>query len=398
MRRLRNLWCSHKKYCTTTTTTTHSLRGRTPLSGYPNSSFSEFDRTAFTSTPIRYGRSRTLDDVQANDVRYLTRYLSDLSLDRLVDSDEDSQKACFVFREELATLQRQVDSLGRSLQSPSITAPPTSSYQAPSSHAAASLRTNEHTPANTGRDYTRDDPTRNTEVSGESPNSNIREDRIDSDDGQRLESISNALIDNQKSNSDQIGVSKDSEQIGFDVSAHENNAFVDEIEKKYDDSANEQISHSGISLETQNVENSDTHNVQNENQEQYNQNYENNESNYQEMENQQYDQGNYDQNYENSDPQYQEQEYQQHYDPNQEYVQEQYDGQYEQYPDQNYAQPQYDTSAQNYENYNNDGSYQQQQSQEYPPEASQYTDDQKDLDHTEKQRSNSPSAEVPHES
>ncbi|XP_063390240.1 serologically defined colon cancer antigen 8 homolog isoform X5 [Cydia fagiglandana] len=78
MRKLRNLWSSHKKYCTTTI-----ARSYTPLSGYPNSSF-DLDRTYYTSTPYR-NRFRRYDEGE------LTRQLSDLSLDR-IDSDDDPVK------------------------------------------------------------------------------------------------------------------------------------------------------------------------------------------------------------------------------------------------------------------------------------------------------------------
>ncbi|XP_061724944.1 serologically defined colon cancer antigen 8 homolog isoform X4 [Cydia pomonella] len=78
MRKLRNLWSSHKKYCTTTI-----ARSYTPLSGYPNSSF-DLDRTYYTSTPYR-NRFRRYDEGA------LTRQFSDLSIDR-IDSDDDPVK------------------------------------------------------------------------------------------------------------------------------------------------------------------------------------------------------------------------------------------------------------------------------------------------------------------
>ncbi|XP_048000200.1 serologically defined colon cancer antigen 8 homolog isoform X4 [Leguminivora glycinivorella] len=78
MRKLRNLWSSHKKYCTTTIS-----RSYTPLSGYPNSSF-DLDRTYYTSTPYR-NRFRRYDEGT------LTRQFSDLSIDR-IDSDDDPVK------------------------------------------------------------------------------------------------------------------------------------------------------------------------------------------------------------------------------------------------------------------------------------------------------------------
>ncbi|CAH0598712.1 unnamed protein product [Chrysodeixis includens] len=92
MRKLRNLWSSHKKYCTTIT----PLRSYTPLSGYPNSRTSyDLDRTYYTSTPNTYRhrfRRDSLSDHSRDDVGELTRHLSDLSIDRIDDSDDDPVK------------------------------------------------------------------------------------------------------------------------------------------------------------------------------------------------------------------------------------------------------------------------------------------------------------------
>nr|XP_049707800.1 serologically defined colon cancer antigen 8 homolog isoform X4 [Helicoverpa armigera] len=93
MRKLRNLWSSHKKYCTTIT----PLRSYTPLSGYPHSRTSyDLDRTYYTSTPNyrhRFRRADSLSDSSRDDVGGLTRNLSDLSIDRIDDSDDDPAKA-----------------------------------------------------------------------------------------------------------------------------------------------------------------------------------------------------------------------------------------------------------------------------------------------------------------
>ncbi|CAG4975079.1 unnamed protein product [Colias eurytheme] len=93
MRKLRNLWSSHKKYCTTTIA---PFRSYTPLSGYPASSSYDLDRTYMTSTPYmsryrvrrsegssNYGSKDDINDVITN--------LSDLSIDRF-DSDDDPVK------------------------------------------------------------------------------------------------------------------------------------------------------------------------------------------------------------------------------------------------------------------------------------------------------------------
>lgn len=81
MRKLRHLWCTHKKYCTTTV-----ARSLTPLSGYAHSRSSyDLDRTYYTSTPY------TNRFKNRYDVGNLTRNLSDLSIDR-IDSDDDPTK------------------------------------------------------------------------------------------------------------------------------------------------------------------------------------------------------------------------------------------------------------------------------------------------------------------
>ncbi|KAJ0170514.1 hypothetical protein K1T71_013885 [Dendrolimus kikuchii] len=89
MRKLRNLWSSHKKYCTTTIA---PYRSYTPLSGYPNSYSSYCDRTYYTSTPITNRFKRGGRYTPRDDLGELSRHLSDLSLDRIDDSDDDPVK------------------------------------------------------------------------------------------------------------------------------------------------------------------------------------------------------------------------------------------------------------------------------------------------------------------
>lgn len=85
MRKLRNLWCTHKKYCTTTV----PLRSYTPISGYPYSRSSyDLDRTYYTSTP--YTNRLRRPESRYGSVGNLTRNLSDLSIDR-IDSDDESK-------------------------------------------------------------------------------------------------------------------------------------------------------------------------------------------------------------------------------------------------------------------------------------------------------------------
>lgn len=85
MRKLRNLWSSHKKYCTTTIA---PYRSYTPLSGYPNSYSSYCDRTYYTSTPNTNRFKRIDRFTPRDDLGELSRYLSDISLDRIDDTDD----------------------------------------------------------------------------------------------------------------------------------------------------------------------------------------------------------------------------------------------------------------------------------------------------------------------
>lgn len=103
MRKLRNLWSSHKKYCTTTIT---PFRSYTPLSGYPNSRSSyDLERTYYTSTPYTNRNRFRRDDLSSkfetprDEIGDLSRNLSDLSIDRIGDSDDDPVKviACNEF-------------------------------------------------------------------------------------------------------------------------------------------------------------------------------------------------------------------------------------------------------------------------------------------------------------
>lgn len=96
MRKLRNLWSSHKKYCTTSIA---PFRSYTPLSGYPSSLSYDLDRTYATSTPYTNRFRFTRADNRSNkfnatgdDIDDLNANLSDLSIDRTNDSDDDITK------------------------------------------------------------------------------------------------------------------------------------------------------------------------------------------------------------------------------------------------------------------------------------------------------------------
>lgn len=95
MRKLRNLWSSHKKYCTTTIA---PYRSYTPLSGYPSSSSFDLDRTYLTSTPYtNRNRFRGTNGFRytgtANDeINNLSNNFSDISIDKIIDSDDEPTK------------------------------------------------------------------------------------------------------------------------------------------------------------------------------------------------------------------------------------------------------------------------------------------------------------------
>lgn len=94
MRKLRNLWSSHKKYCTTTIA---PYRSYTPLSGYPSSSSYDLDRTYMTSTPYtfrnRFKRTDGFSNIGDKDeIGNLSNDLSDLSILKISDTDDDYVK------------------------------------------------------------------------------------------------------------------------------------------------------------------------------------------------------------------------------------------------------------------------------------------------------------------
>lgn len=107
MRKLRNLWSSHKKYCTTSV----PLRSYTPLSGYPHSRSSyDLDRTYYTSTPYT-NRFRRPESRYGSDVGELIRDLSDLSIDKIDDSDDDPLKVRLSDVLTLKRIKSMLDSL-----------------------------------------------------------------------------------------------------------------------------------------------------------------------------------------------------------------------------------------------------------------------------------------------
>ncbi|KPJ04857.1 hypothetical protein RR46_01795 [Papilio xuthus] len=364
MRKLRNLWSSHKKYCTTLP----PYRSYTPLSGYPNSRSSyDLDRTYYTSTPNTYrNRLRRLDDelISARDISNLTSNFSDLSIDKIIDSDDDQLKTsreknksiynvmhvCFVSHvfvcchmQELATLQRQVEMLGRSLRTNVTTAP--SNYQAPSPHTTTTNRTTPHPTADTRRDNTGDDSTGHATLQQQPTE---QPDRLVSDNDQttRVEEDSHHIIeDTQEAQPSSQEETNTHEQIN-QIITHQTNEEIN--------NTNEQIEQPPEVHEQ--LENE---NYTDENYEQYDQNYEQTPSNTE------YNQEEYEQN-----PNQNEQNLEQTY------VEPQYEN-YEQYPQQ------YDNQ---FENYPPEGNYQgetyedQQYAQEYPTEYEEVNPQEETID------------------
>lgn len=97
MRKLRSLWSSHKKYCTTLAL---PLRSYTPLSSYPysRSTTSDINRTLLSSTPYShytYNRNKALEDTfdsPIEKVGNISTSLSYLSINKIDDFNDDIDK------------------------------------------------------------------------------------------------------------------------------------------------------------------------------------------------------------------------------------------------------------------------------------------------------------------
>ncbi|KPJ17624.1 hypothetical protein RR48_07112 [Papilio machaon] len=326
MRKLRNLWSSHKKYCTTLP----PYRSYTPLSGYPNSRSSyDLDYTYYTSTPNTYrNRFRRLDDElnsARDDIGILTSNFSDLSIDKIVDSDDDQ-------------LKRQVEMLGRSLRTNVTPAP--SNYQAPSPHTTTTNRTAPHTTSDTRRNNTGDDSTGHATLQQQPAQ---QPDRLVSDNDQttRVNEDSQHIIKEDAQNAqpnaqEEINI----HQSINPVITHQTN---EEIEN-----TNEQID------QPEEVhEQPENQNFTDENYEQYDQNYEQTQAN----------------------TEYHQEEYEEKLNQNEQnldqtYVEPHYEN-YEQYPQQYETNAQYDNQYESYpagSNYQGENYEDQQYAQEYPTE------------------------------
>ncbi|CAF4944779.1 unnamed protein product [Pieris macdunnoughi] len=360
MRKLRHLWSSHKKYCTTIA----PFRSYTPLSGYPASS--DLDRTYLTSTPFtnRY-RFRRIEGSNysgsAKDFDELSKNLSDISLDRF-DSDEDPDK-------------RQVEKLGRSMQTTYAHHPST---QAPSSHTTTPDRIpNPTTPTrsnDTRAEPARESPLREdpTPSLGYEPESVIQQKLELTKPTENTEIEPKRILSKQSSHESNNGKSLHSSNDSIppepehplntqvtevDPKTEYNSNVVEEARLNYPEenlSANiveetnyDQLEHSANVEETNNDQPQETEEKDENSAQNYEQGYQNYEQNYQNQPGTEY-QG-YDQQY--SEQQYEnyEQYPQQYNDPNA-----QYDNQFDYGSETNYQQ-----------------NYDQQYNQEYNPQYEQ---------------------------
>ncbi|CAH4037466.1 unnamed protein product [Pieris brassicae] len=384
MRKLRHLWSSHKKYCTTIA----PFRSYTPQSGYPASS--DLDRTYLTSTPFtnRY-RFRRIEESNysgsAQDFDELSKNLSDIALDRF-DSDEDPDKdtreyltctcvCCvlsrlFIFRQELGTLQRQVERLGRSMQTTYAHHPST---QAPSSHTTTPDRIPNHTTPTRSND-TRAEPARESPLR-EDPRPSLGYDsepviqqKIElTKHPENTEIESKRLLSKQNSHEPKNGKSLHSSKDSIPLEAeHPLNIQVTEVHPKaeYNTDVVEETSinypeenlSANIVEETNYDQLGHSANVEETNKDQPQESEEKDENPAQK-----YEQGyqNYDQNYQNQ-PGTEYQGYDQQYS-------QQYEN-YEQYPQQyNDPNAQYDNQF----DYGNEANYQQNYDQQYNPQNEQ---------------------------
>ncbi|CAG9572940.1 unnamed protein product [Danaus chrysippus] len=280
-----------------------------------------------------------------------------------------------VFREELANLQRQVENLGRNLQTPH----PPSNYQAPTTHAPITNRIS-NSSADAGFGHTGGDSPRNTSLRHHDNNTGNSDTHQNRDISVKKQKSDSPKVQNKLKNTPEIAPVQE-------------NKLTKQSSKEIIDN-NQLKTQKDVALEEnprENVENTlkeETHTEikQNESQEENKVEKENSqtentvEKRPEEYENQNYtEQGyeNYEQNYEqqqySEQPTYSEQEYAENTEyPAQEYnEQQQYTEQYENY--EQYIDPntQYETQ-QEYENYATDGNYSNQNyenpQEDYAPE------------------------------
>ncbi|CAB3247043.1 unnamed protein product [Arctia plantaginis] len=292
MRKLRSLWCSHKKYCTTIT----PLRSYTPLSGYPNSRASyDLDRTYYTSTPNTY-------------------------------------------RQELATLQRQVNGLTLTLQTPHTP----NTYQAHPPHTTPSDRNIAHSPSNNGRDYPRSEPPGHPTDEPVGPITALP--AIKRDDPYETARVTEANVEPDKETDNFVDEEETTSEETRNVKDYEDLEYPQKEESEHEPETKIKQD-AGKPMEVEQTLEYDTQNYP------YNQNYE--------------------QTQETVDPQYQNQ-YDQNYE--QPYTEQQQYENFEQYPQQ-FTDPntQYDPA---YENYQTDSNYQGDQNYDVSQYGQEYQIDQ----------------------
>ncbi|KAL0810431.1 hypothetical protein ABMA28_010571 [Loxostege sticticalis] len=267
----------------------------------------------------------------------------------LTDKLDDANRR---HKEELATLQRQVDSLGRSMLPTHSTSP--SVYQAPPTHASATNRNVPHPQADPRPDYTRDNAPGHPELPGQGV-TDVRPD-AHGDIGQPR------TIRKQESRTSLLS---QKEEPPYDSNQHND---PDNVEEKHDYEESANVEQSQAIEDVHDVEYKDD--VEKPMEVEQTQEYAATDKNYGEGN---YDQ--YDQNYEQT-PVTDENEYQ-----NQGYEQPAYaEGQYENYEQQpqydgNYPQEYADPNAQyegQYENYATDGNYQGEQSYDTTQQSEEY--------------------------
>ncbi|XP_060807984.1 serologically defined colon cancer antigen 8 homolog isoform X3 [Amyelois transitella] len=239
----------------------------------------------------------------------------------LTDKLDDANRR---HKEELATLQRQVESIGRSLQP--VPASP-STYQAPPTRTPSADRTVPHPPSNAGPDHPRAESTR-VPQDGDSV-TNIRPDSVDINDHRTPRTAKqdsrSSLLDKNVINDGTAAVVNNIEENVKDDYEHQKDMDVEQMQQQ--DFQPEMYNEGNFN---------------------YEQNYEQNpeqsygqapEQTYEEHQGAEYQNGGYVQNYE----------------------QQPYTGQYEnyeQYPEQQYVDPNAQYEGQ-YENYATDGNYEQ---------------------------------------
>ncbi|CAG4975071.1 unnamed protein product [Colias eurytheme] len=289
----------------------------------------------------------------------------------LTDKLDDANRR---HKQELGTLQRQVESLGRTMQT-AYSHPP--STQAPTTHAPTTVRIPDTT-ATTRPNYTRDEPTRDT-TSGEPTRTN---NRVDEKPGNIIDHSTEDITE-MPPKTNEHAIAQETPR-SRQMSKQNSRESVKSERKLSQNSSKESIHEQNIKqvddnpspvtqLNTDDIPEQNTIEHQPEQIEQH-EPLEQHEP-MEEKQEEQYDEQNYGQEYQNYEQGYDQNQPTSEYPP-QEYEQQQYSEQqyenYEQYPQQ-YADPNAQYEGQ-YENYATDGNYTEQNydntqyNQEYTPQ------------------------------